>query len=238
MSSADLLNDLTVRPHPDDALCLQAVTAGYGSQPVFDRLSLQLQCGRIVGVLGPNGAGKTTLLRLVLGLLAPVSGTVAVLGRELRNDADRAWARLRIGYVPQIQSPTALPITVADSVLLGRWGRSFRFLKRPSREDREVVHETLALVGIAELAERDLATLSGGQRQRAALARALVRRPRLLLMDEPTTYLDREAQRELVQLIERLHQRLHITTLVVTHGLEAGWRFDRTVRLSGGGLDD
>ncbi len=238
MSSAAVLNDLTVRPHPEDALSLEDVTAGYGTGPVFDRLSLRLQCGRIVGVLGPNGAGKTTLLRLTMGLLPPASGTVTVLGRELRSDADRAWARLRIGYVPQIQSPTALPITVADSVLLGRWGRSFRFLKRPNREDREVVQETLALVGISELAERDLATLSGGQRQRAALARALARRPRLLLMDEPTTYLDREAQQELVQLIERLHERLQITTLVVTHGLEAGWRFDRTVQLGEGGLDE
>ncbi len=235
MSSPAFLNDLAVTPHDEDAITLHRVSAGYGDGPVLTDLSLRIHCGELVGMLGPNGAGKTTVLRVAMGLLVPAAGRVAVLGRPLDTAADRSWVRLRIGYVPQVQAPPALPITVADSVLLGRWGRSFRFLRRPTREDRALVRETLELVGMAELAARDLAALSGGQRQRAALARALVRRPRLLLMDEPTTYLDQEAQRDLVRLIERLHDQLNITTVVVTHGREAGWRFDRTVYLNDGG---
>ncbi len=235
MSSPAFLTDLTVTPHNEDAVTLDGVSAGYGEGPVLTDLSLRIHCGKLVGLLGPNGAGKTTVLRIAMGLLVPTAGQVAVLGRRLDSATDRSWVRLRIGYVPQVQAPPALPITVADSVLLGRWGCSFRFLRRPSREDRALVRETLGLVGMGELAARDLAALSGGQRQRAALARALARRPRLLLMDEPTTYLDQEAQRDLVQLIERLHAQLNITTVVVTHGREAGWRFDREIHLTNGG---
>ena len=218
------------------AIRLRDVSAGYNGTAVLHGISLSVAEGELVGIVGPNGCGKSTLLKILLGLLVPMRGSVEMFGRDVTEARDRTWAQKRIGYLAQIQAAPAIPVSVADTVLLGRWGRSFGGLRRPSRADRAVVGEHLRLVGIEDLAQRDLRTLSGGQRQRAALARALAREPVLLLMDEPTTYLDSAAREDLMRRILELHTRLCITTVLVTHVELPGRQFDRVLQLDGGRL--
>ncbi len=239
----------------EEVIALSGVHAGYGSTPVLRDFSLTVRRGELVGVVGPNGSGKTTLLKVLLGLVEPTAGRVAILGRTIygnrgpddeeagaappprRGLARRERARVRrtTGYLPQLQAPPALPITVHDAVLLGRWGR-FSWLRRPGPEDRRITAECLKMVGMHELSGRDLKTLSGGQRQRTSLARALARRPEMLLMDEPTTYLDKSAKADLMVRIMDLHELLGITTVMVTHEDLPGRAFDRVLRMEEGYL--
>lgn len=199
------------------AVELDRVTAGYGRRTILHALTARVPYGQTVGVGGPNGAGKTTLLRVIIGLLIPKEGEVRLFGRPLKSQRDRHWARRQIGYVPQEQVAGDLPITVYDAVLLGRWGRTYAGWRRPGPADRAAVLHWLDWVGLAHLAQRDVRELSGGQRQRVALARALAGEPRLLVLDEPTTHLDAEAQAELIGLLQRLRQDLGLTTLIVSH---------------------
>lgn len=201
----------------DLAVELCSVTAGYDHRPVLCDVSARIPRGHIIGVAGPNGAGKTTLLRVIMGLLVPKAGEVRFQGKVLAGSRQRRWARRQMGYVPQEQAHGTLPITVFDAVLLGRWGRSFAGWRRPSQEDRQLVSKWLKRVGLAHKADSDIRELSGGQRQRAALARALIGEPSLLILDEPTTHLDSQARRELIALTKELHRSLALTTIVVTH---------------------
>jgi ABC-type Mn2+/Zn2+ transport system ATPase subunit len=231
------------------AITLSNIEAGYDATPVLRELSFSVRRGELVGVVGPNGSGKTTLLKVLLGLIEPTSGTVEILGRRIsgsdaagrsasrnRAPAERARARRLIGYLPQMHAPPALPVTVTEAVLLGRWGHSYAWLRKPGAEDRRVVDECLEMVGMLDFSGRDLKTLSGGQRQRTSLARALARRPEMLLMDEPTTYLDRNAKADLMVRIIELHELLGITTVMVTHEDVPGRSFDRVLRMEEGYL--
>ena len=230
-------------------IALADIEAGYGGTPVLRDFSFSVGRGELVGVIGPNGSGKTTLLKVLLGLIEPKRGTVQILGRTIsRHDAsngsrrhghvtaERSRIRRMIGYLPQMHAPPALPVSVEEAVLLGRWGHSFAWSRRPGVEDRRVVDECLELVGMRELARRDLKTLSGGQRQRTSLARALARRPQMLLMDEPTTHLDKDAKADLMARIIDLHELLGITTIMVTHEDIPGRGFDRVLRMEEGYL--
>jgi len=152
------------------------------------------------------------------------------------SPANRRRVQLRIGYLAQVQRDPAIAISVEESVLLGRWGSNFRWLNRSTDEDRKIVLEGLELVDMAHLGQRDVRTLSGGQRQRVALARALVRQPQLVLMDEPTTYLDAETKEDLMNRIYSLHQKLGITTVVVTHEDFPSQFFDRVLIIQDGRL--
>lgn len=199
------------------AILLRDVTAGYGHQLVLNSVSLEVDRCESVAILGENGTGKTTLLRLILGLLKPWSGSICVEGRQIVSEIDRRWVRQRIGYVAQGSAPGRLPITVEDAVLLGRWGRAFSFLRRPRRQDREAAIHMLQLVGIADMRRKDCRELSGGQIQRLNIARALVRTPGILLLDEPSTYLDKKAQAALVELLLGLRRRLELAVVIVSH---------------------
>lgn len=214
---------------------LENLSAGYDSLVLSD-VTLEVPYGALFGIIGPNGAGKSTLLKVISGLLEPFKGELSVLGRNISTRTDRLWLRRQIGYLAQMQVPGQLPMTVAEAVLLGRWGRYFVGFKRPSSRDYQQVEWALNQVGMADYQNRDLRQLSGGQRQRVALARAIVREPELLLMDEPTTYLDIKAQCELIELIRMLQQKLGITTLVVTHLTSADWGFSDTFSISDGKL--
>lgn len=201
----------------EPALQLSKVTAGYGGRPVLRSVSLVVQAGEAVGITGPNGAGKSTLLRVVMGMLVPQAGHVSVLGHTLTSGRSRRRARLQLGYVAQEQPAGELPITVFDAVLLGRWGRTFAGVRRPSKADRQAVLEWLAWVDLADRHRDDVRNLSGGQRQRVALARALVGDPKLLILDEPTTHLDAPAQADFTRLLVQLRQDFGLTTLLVSH---------------------
>ena len=225
------------RSAPRPALELIDVRVGYGKTPVVEALSLRVESGEFLLLQGENGAGKSTILKTILGLLRPTAGEVHVLGRSLTGvgAASRARAvRRRIGYLSQVHDPPALPMTVSEAVLLGRWGSSFGGIKRPGASDRRAAARALEQVGMSELAGRDVRTLSGGQRQRVALAGALSREPALLLMDEPTTHLDVEAQADLGRRIVALNREHGISVLLVSHGSFAESAAGRVVRLAGG----
>ncbi len=171
-------------------------------------VDVEVREGQYWGWIGPNGSGKTTLLRGFLGLLRPLAGDVRVAPRL----ADHA----RIGYVPQrSELSDALPTTVRELVELGLVRSAV-----PRRERAAALAWALEHAGLAGMERRDVWSLSGGQRQRALVARALVRRPELLVLDEPTEGLDVATQDALLETLGALHREARLTLIVVTHRLE------------------
>ncbi len=215
-------------------IVLDNACAGYGNKTVLHHVSLSVQSGEFVAITGRNGSGKSTLIKLILGDLEAQEGKISVMGTFMDSDVNRRRVQSHIGYLAQMQKDPAIAISVEESVLLGRWGSGFSWLRRSTHEDRQAALQRLDLVGIAHLAHRDIRRLSGGQRQRVGLARALVRDPSLLLMDEPTTYLDKETKHELMSQIYSLHEKLGLTTIVVTHEEIPGKDFRRVLHLEEG----
>jgi ABC-type Mn2+/Zn2+ transport system ATPase subunit len=186
-------------------IAAHGLALGYGGEAVVRDVSFAVRAGEYWCWIGPNGCGKSTLLRGLLGLLPPLAGALDV--------APRLSDHARIGYVPQRgELNGALPTTVRELVALGLV-RS----RVPRSERAEAVRAALAQVGVSDLAERSFWSLSGGQRQRALLARALVRRPELLLLDEPTEGLDVATQQALLATLDHLHRSARIALVVVTH---------------------
>ncbi|GAA5334429.1 MULTISPECIES: metal ABC transporter ATP-binding protein [Thermus] len=195
------------------ALEVEDLSVRLGEFWALEGVSLKVPEGAFVAIVGPNGAGKSTLLKALLGLV-PFRGRVRVLGRSLA-EADPRW----FGYVPQIKAFDrtfpALAVELVATGLLGRW--PFRL----SPSVRAEALRALERVGAEGLAERPLGRLSGGQLQRVYLARAFVRRPRLLLLDEPATGVDRAGEVDLYRYLEAYQQESGATVLMVTHDWEA-----------------
>lgn len=191
----------------------RGLSLGYGATVVLRDVDLEVRAGEIWYLVGANGSGKTTFLRAALGLLPPRAG-------DLLRDPVRV-AGARIGFVPQTERVgSALPTTVREFVSLG-----FAASDVPRRERAAQLAWTLERTGLAGLERRDFASLSGGQKQRTLLARALVRRPSLLVLDEPTEALDASAEQEFLTTLEELHRAdPELTMLVVTHELELAAR--------------
>ena len=203
-------------PAPSAAIELREVTGGYGGEAVLQDVSLRVPAGRFVGLIGPSGAGKTSLLRAVLGALPRVRGSVTVGGRAVAAGRPPVG----VGYVPQVETVDwTFPVTVEDVVLMGRL-RRMGPLPWPSREDRRAVAETLERLGIGALRRRQIRDLSGGQQQRTFLARALIGRPEILLLDEPTARVDVRTRDEVLGHLAALN-REGITILMTTHELNA-----------------
>jgi len=186
------------------AVAVDDVTRSFGPVRALDRATLRVGAGEIYGLLGPNGAGKTTLIRSLMGLVAPDRGTVTVLGRKLPNRPVMA----EVGYMPQSAALYA-DLTVDENVT---FFASIQGLRGQLLRDR--VTEALELVDLAGRRRSVVATLSGGMRQRASLACALVHRPRLLLLDEPTVGVDPQLRVELWQRFQQM--ATEGTTLIVS----------------------
>ena len=203
-------------------LQLEHVSFAYAAgRPVLRDVDLTVERGEFVAIAGPNGGGKTTLLRLVLGLEQPTAGRVRLFAR-------------RVAYLPQrAQAGIDAPLTVRELVAAGRAARA-RLLGPLARADRDAVREAIERVGLETHADRRLTALSGGQQQRAFIAKALAADPELLVLDEPTTGVDVEAQEALAALLERLHRELDVTILYVSHEFGAVERFvERIVLVRG-----
>jgi iron complex transport system ATP-binding protein len=186
---------------------------GYRGKPVGREVSFVLDSGEVLCLLGPNGAGKTTLFKTILGLLAPLAGTIVIDAEAIKE-----WPRRRLagvfGYVPQAQLGL-FPFTVRDVVLMGRTAHIDLFAT-PSTQDREVAEQMLDLLGISHLADQPYTEVSGGERQIALVARALAQEPKILVMDEPTASLDFGNQVRVLSEIKALARR-GIAVILSTH---------------------
>jgi len=192
---------------------LKDVWVHYDGLVALEGIDLCVDELEFLGIIGPNGGGKSTLLRVILGLVSPSRGTVEVLGTTPRK------AGRNIGYVAQYQNfDRDFPINVWDVVMMGRLGHTGIF-KRFSDHDRQIARQALETVGIPELADRHISQLSGGQQQRVLIARALVTRPRLLLLDEPTSSIDSAMQMGFYELLAELNRRMAI--IMVSHDITA-----------------
>ena len=210
---------------------LAGVAAQLGPRAVLDGVDLSVAPGEVVGVLGRNGAGKTTLLRVACGALAPDTGRVLLDGRALVSLERRERAR-SIALVPQ-DTQVPFPFSVAELVLMGRTPH-LAWLGFESAHDLDVARAALDRMGIAALADRSVLTLSGGERQLVMVARALAQEPRLLLLDEPTAFLDLRHRLEVLTVVREL-AAAGTSALVVSHDLGVAARFcDRLVLLGDG----
>ncbi|MGB6182158.1 MAG: ABC transporter ATP-binding protein [Rhodococcus sp. (in: high G+C Gram-positive bacteria)] len=212
---------------PQHRLRADDITVGYGDRIIIDNLDLEVHTGVITTVIGPNGCGKSTLLRALGRLLSPRGGQVTLDGQALSRLKTRDVARV-LGMLPQ--SPTAPEgLTVADLVARGRHPHQ-SWIRQWSRDDEAEVARALALTGIEDLAERPVDQLSGGQRQRAWISMALAQGTDVLLLDEPTTYLDLAHSIEVLDLVDRMHDEMGRTVVMVLHDLNLAVRYsDRLV---------
>ncbi len=190
-------------------IALTGVNMVREKKQVLTDVSLTVGRGDFIAVTGPNGGGKTTLLRIMLKLLKPTSGTVSYFDEE-----GRLTDRLSVGYLPQKNMIDArFPITVREVVELGIAGES----RLSKAERRDLVGEMIDLVGLADKAGASLGSLSGGQLQRALMARAIISRPSVLVLDEPLSYVDRRFERRIYEIVESLSKST--TIILVSHDM-------------------
>jgi zinc/manganese transport system ATP-binding protein len=209
-----------------------------GGRPILHDVSLRIGEGEFVAVLGPNGAGKSTLMRAILGLVPLAAGQISVLG------SSPAQARVKVGYLPQRQAfDESTRVRGIDLVQLGldgtRWGVPVALsaqARARRRSERARVVEVVELVGAGAYAHRPIGELSGGEQQRLLIAAALVRRPQLLILDEPLDSLDLPNQAAVAGLVRRISSAENVAVLLVAHDVNPLLGYlDRVVYLAGGG---
>lgn len=214
-------------------LTVERLTLAHGHRDVVRDVSFDIHAGEMVAILGPNGSGKSTLLRGMARLHPPRAGRVLLDGRDIRTISTRQVARV-LAILPQ--SPSAgLDLTVRELAFRGRYPHQ-GFLQRVTRHDIEAVEWALEATDALALADRHLGALSGGERQRAWIAMALAQEPQVLLLDEPTSFLDVAHQVEVMHLLRRLNER-GMTIVAVLHDLALAGRFaSRIIALRDGQL--
>ena len=247
------------RPGGETCSLHAAVPSGGGSVPAFDvrhvhfsygrsrgrernwilhDLTLHVERGEILGIVGPNGSGKTSLLKLMAGLLAPQQGSIGLFGISLARLSPEEMAQ-RVAFVPQ-DSAQMFPFTVAETVLMGRfphrretrWSLGFGW---EDQADCDVAAFAMATMDIGHLAARAITDLSGGERQRAMIARALAQAPHVLLLDEPTAFLDLQHQIGICSVLRRLRDERGMTVVIVSHDLNLASQYcDRVAMLKEG----
>jgi zinc transport system ATP-binding protein len=197
-------------------ISVENVSFGYGHAPVLLDVTLPITSGDFLAIIGPNGSGKTTLVKLILGLLKPTQGRILVMGKSLDEFED--WPR--IGYIPQKAThfDPLFPASAREVVAMAiRPSRRIFPLKR--QEEEAAIRHALAVVDMQEFGNRRIGRLSGGQQQRVFIARAIVNRPRILFLDEPTTGVDAETQEHFYDLLAHLNKKENITVVLITHDI-------------------
>ncbi|MFE4499986.1 ABC transporter ATP-binding protein [Rhodococcus sp. NPDC056743] len=203
-------------------LVAKDLTLGYGDRIIVDGLDLEIPTGVITTVIGPNGCGKSTLLRALGRLLKPKSGSVVLDGKAISSMKTKDVARV-LGMLPQ--TPVAPEgLTVGDLVARGRHPHQ-SWIRQWSADDEGEVAQALELTGVSDLADRPVDQLSGGQRQRAWISMALAQGTDILLLDEPTTYLDLAHSMEVLDLVDQLHEEMGRTVVMILHDLNLAVRY-------------
>ena len=218
------------------SLSVRHMSFSFGDVQVLKDISFDVAPGEFVGIMGPNGSGKTTLLRCVTKFLPSEYGTMLV-GSRFINDLTPAEMAKTFAVVPQT-SATDFPFTVHDIVMMGRIPHIGSRLSGESKRDVEVVRQAMARTNTTQFATRVFSELSGGERQRVIIARAIAQKPKVLLLDEPTVFLDISGQLEIMDLLKRLNREEGITTIAVLHDVNLAARYcDRIALLSQGRLE-
>ncbi|HEY4418777.1 MAG TPA: ABC transporter ATP-binding protein [Pseudonocardia sp.] len=232
MTQVHVSSEAGIQVAPAVRLRAEQVRLAYGDRTIVDGLDLDVVAGTITAVIGPNGCGKSTLLRALGRLLKPTAGQVVLDGKRIDRVPTREVAKV-LGLLPQAPSaPEGL--TVADLVARGRHPHQ-AWYRQWSADDEDAVAQALDWTGIADLAERPVDQLSGGQRQRAWISMALAQGTDLLLLDEPTTFLDLAHQVDVLELVRRLHSEAGRTVVMVLHDLNLAARYaDRLVAMREG----
>lgn len=216
------------------ALQVRNLGFAYDKQPIFADVSFDVNEGEFVSIIGPNGAGKSTLIKCINKVLTGWSGEINLFGTSVYSLNQRKLATL-VGYVPQ-PGGRSLPFTVEEFVLMGRYPYLSPFTLI-SQEDRAMVCDVLRETGIEQFADRYMESLSGGERQVAFVAAALVQGAKILLLDEPTAFLDYKHQVECTALLKRMNRDNGITIVSVTHDInQAIGLSTRVLALKGGSL--
>jgi iron complex transport system ATP-binding protein len=216
----------------------QAPQEGGGTPWTLDGISFDLEVGKTLGVIGPNGSGKTSLLKLLAKVLRPRSGEIRLFGLALSSLSQTAVAR-RVAYVPQ-ENASLFPFSIVEMVLMGRFPHRAQpglglALGWDTRVDQRVAEEAMATMDIRHLQDRLITEVSGGERQRVFIARALAQEPQILLLDEPTAFLDLNHQLEICTVLRRLSQERELTVVLVSHDLNlASLYCDRLLLLDRG----
>ncbi len=213
---------------------IKHLSLAYDSVTIIEQLSATIERGQVTALVGPNGCGKSTLLKGVARLLRPKNGAILLDGNAIHKIPTKQLAK-QLGILPQ--GPSAPEgLTVYELVAQGRYPHQ-GFLQQWSAEDEHVCREAIALTNMVQYADRPLDTLSGGQRQRAWIAMSLAQATPILLLDEPTTFLDIGYQLEVMEIIEKLNSERHMTILLVLHDLNQAARYsDRMIVLKEGAI--
>lgn len=213
---------------------LQQLTFQYGARSIVDRLDCTFAGNAIYGIIGPNGAGKSTLLQLIAGVRKPSSGQVLLEQRPIGELPRRQLAQ-RIAVLQQGGLPT-LGFTVKEVVAMGRFPYQ-NWLGSERSDATALIDEAIEATGLTHLANRTLEQLSGGERQRAALAKVFVQQPDILLLDEPTTYLDIGYQQMIMELVKQWQRKQQLLVIAVMHDLNiAALYCDQLLALRGGSI--
>lgn len=202
------------------------VTLGYGNRIVLKNLNLKIHEGDFFGIVGPNGSGKTTLLKAILGILKPLQGKILLT-------SPKDSPELSLGYVPQhSEIDQIFPLSVLEIVLMGRFKKLGPW-KKPGKLDQQIALRSLDSVGIAHLAPQLFQELSGGQKQRTLIARALAAEPQILVLDEPTSGMDLTSERNMMKLIQTLHDRNNLSIVMATHNLNLVVNYAQQITILG-----
>ena len=215
-------------------LCAKNLKVGYEERIIIENLNLSIKQGEIVSIIGPNGCGKSTLLKTLSRMINPIAGAVYLEGTELKQLKNKLISQKICLLSQHNQAPNDL--TVEQLVYYGRLPHK-KWYESKNEEDRELIEWAIEQTGLTRYKDKPIGSLSGGERQRAYIAQALCQKPTILLLDEPTTYLDISYQLELMELIQEINKKLNITVVMVLHELNQASRYsDRLVIMKQGAI--
>lgn len=202
------------------------IQVNYGEKTILKYVSLEVKDGEIVSIIGPNGSGKSTLIKALSRCIKPTKGNIYLCNENIANLPTKTVAQ-EMAILPQVKN-APVDITVKDLVSYGRYPH-LKFGQRLTKEDYEIVDWAIEKTKSERLKHRYISTLSGGEQQRAWIAMSLAQKPKILLLDEPTTFLDISYQLEVLELVKELNETLNLTVVMVLHDLNQAARYSDNI---------